>query len=159
MLIALERRSGGVAQPPRNLQTISGARALGGEVCGREVSAPGPGHSVKDRSLSVRPSPDAPDGLLIHSFAGDGWQYCRDHVRERLGFAPFRPERARAHRIRRKPPLAPQDRAQHHKLVLRIWCETGDPRGRGLAVENGGRAETNSQSGARDTRQGFRPGG
>jgi hypothetical protein len=30
---------------------------------------------------------------------------------------------------------------------------------RGLAVDNGGRAETNSQSGARDTRQWFRAGG
>jgi hypothetical protein len=29
------------------------ARALGGEVVGRQVLAPGPGHSRRDRSLSI----------------------------------------------------------------------------------------------------------
>jgi hypothetical protein len=32
------------------------ARALGGEVSGNSVSAPGPGHSARDRSLSLTPS-------------------------------------------------------------------------------------------------------
>ena len=32
----------------------SWARALGGEVSGGQVLCPGPGHSAKDRSLSVK---------------------------------------------------------------------------------------------------------
>jgi hypothetical protein len=45
-----------------DLKTI--ARALGGEVNGRQVLAPGPGHSPKDRSLAIRISSDAPDGFV-----------------------------------------------------------------------------------------------
>jgi hypothetical protein len=61
------------------------AHALSGEVCGRQVLAPGPGHSPSDRSLAVRPSASAPDGMLIFSHAADDWRLCRDHVRARLG--------------------------------------------------------------------------
>ena len=60
------------------------ASLLGGEVSGSQVLAPGPGHSRRDRSLSVRPSPSAPDGFLVFSHAGDCWQDCRDLVRARL---------------------------------------------------------------------------
>jgi hypothetical protein len=68
----------------RDIRAI--ARALGGEVIGRDqVAAPGPGHSRKDRSLSVRLLVAAPDGFLIHSHAGDNWRECRDHVRRSLG--------------------------------------------------------------------------
>src|SRR5262249_7694849 len=58
------------------------ARALGGEVSGQQVLAPGPGHSPRDRSLAVRPSAT---GLLVFSHAGDNWRECRDHVYRRLG--------------------------------------------------------------------------
>ena len=62
------------------------AAALGGDVVGRDaVSAPGPGHSREDRSLSVKLVPSTPDGLIVHSFAGDDWQTCKDYVKERLG--------------------------------------------------------------------------
>jgi hypothetical protein len=61
------------------------ARALGGEVIGRQVLAPGPGHSRRDRSLSVTLSSTSPDGFLQYSFCGDGWMACRDHIRSRLG--------------------------------------------------------------------------
>lgn len=47
------------------------ASALGGAVAANEVIAPGPGHSANDRSLSVRFEDDAPDGFVVHSFAGD----------------------------------------------------------------------------------------
>ncbi len=66
-------------------QLGSWARALGGEVTGGGVVCPGPGHRVGNRSLSVTPDVDAPEGFLVHSFAGDDWRECRDHVRERLG--------------------------------------------------------------------------
>jgi hypothetical protein len=51
------------------------ARALGGEISGGEVLAPGPGHSAKDRSLSIKPSGDGK--FLVHSFAYDDPMVCR----------------------------------------------------------------------------------
>jgi putative DNA primase/helicase len=88
------RHAAGSGHPSTQAPTLAGiARALGGEVHGREVLAPGLGHSAKDRSLSVTLSPTAPDGFLIHSFAGDDWRDCRDHVRERIGLPVYRQER------------------------------------------------------------------
>jgi hypothetical protein len=74
------------------------ARALDGEVAGGQVLAPGPGHSLEDRSLSVRLSPDARDGFIVHSFSGDDPIACRDHVRARLGLRAFSPQAAKAGR-------------------------------------------------------------
>ena len=64
------------------------ARALNGTVNGDQVLAPGPNHSPRDRSLSVWIDHGSPDGFQVHSFAGDDWWVCRDHVRERLGLSP-----------------------------------------------------------------------
>ena len=62
------------------------AELLGGDVQGGQVLCPGPGHSSPtDRSLSVKPDPADREGFLTHSFAGDDWQACRDHVRKKLG--------------------------------------------------------------------------
>jgi putative DNA primase/helicase len=62
------------------------AAALNGDVVGQgRVLAPGPGHSPMDRSMSVQLDPNAPDGFLVNSFAGDDWRECRDHVRAALG--------------------------------------------------------------------------
>jgi hypothetical protein len=66
-----------------NLRFI--AYHLHGHVSGDQILAPGPHHSPRDRSLSVRIDPGSPDGFWVHSFAGDDWRVCRDHVRERLG--------------------------------------------------------------------------
>jgi putative DNA primase/helicase len=63
------------------------ARRLGGDVSGSQVLAPGPGHSRKDRSLSVRLSPFAADGFIVFSHAGDDFRTCRDHVRTLLGLS------------------------------------------------------------------------
>jgi hypothetical protein len=65
------------------------ARAVGGEISGDQVRAPGPGHSAKDRSLSIRPAADG--GFIIHSFADDDVMACRDYVRERLGEPQWKP--------------------------------------------------------------------
>jgi hypothetical protein len=67
------------------------AKALGGEIHGDHVLAPGPGHSADDRSLSVKLSESAPDGLLIHSFAGDDAIVCKDYVRGKLGLPQWKP--------------------------------------------------------------------
>src|SRR4051812_11605032 len=61
------------------------AELLGGEVRGEEVLCPGPGHTNGDRSLSVRPSEDNPEGFITHSFAGDSCAQCREYVREKCG--------------------------------------------------------------------------
>ena len=47
-----------------------------------------------DRSLSVKLDSDAPDGFVVHSFAGDDPLVCRDHVREKAGLEPFKPTAA-----------------------------------------------------------------
>ena len=63
------------------------AQALGGEVvCFNRVAAPGPGHSPKDRSLSILITGS---DFIVHSFAGDDWRVCRDYVRSRLGRPSF----------------------------------------------------------------------
>ena len=118
-------------------QLKSWARALGGEVSGRGVTCPGPGHSPRDRSLSVLPSATSPDGFVVFSHAGDDWQACRDHVRERLGLPPFRPglpqkralgarQCAPGHRDSAAPVKAatgPPD----NKRAMDIWGESREP--------------------------------
>lgn len=66
-----------------DLRTI--ARALGGEVQGRQVLAPGPNHSRRDRSLSVRLSAQSPTGYIVFSHAGDDFRDARDYVAAKLG--------------------------------------------------------------------------
>lgn len=58
---------------------------------GKNVLAPGPGHSKGDRSLSILIDPDAPDGFVITSFAGNDVNACRDHVRQALGLPSWQP--------------------------------------------------------------------
>lgn len=69
------------------------ASALGGEARGDRVSAPGPGHSRRDRSLSIRVDPQAPDGFVVTSFAGDDWAAAKDHVRAAAGLPAYSGER------------------------------------------------------------------
>jgi Protein of unknown function (DUF3631) len=76
-----------------SLDLRSLARALGGEVNGDQVLAPGPGHSPKDRSLSVKIDPTAPEGFVVNSFAGDDPIACRDYVRRKLGLPGFKPKK------------------------------------------------------------------
>ena len=120
------------------------ARALGGKISGRQILAPGPGHSARDRSLSIRIDPAVVDGFVVHSFAGDDGVACKNYVRERLGFPDWLPDderdrrvdvaRARrfdhtavnhasAKRSRSKDDLARIERA------AKIWAEAQDPRG------------------------------
>jgi RecA-family ATPase len=68
------------------------ARALGGEIRGNQILAPGPGHSALDRSLAVKLDPAAPDGFFVHSFANDDLGACRDYVREKRGLPAFKSE-------------------------------------------------------------------
>jgi hypothetical protein len=91
---------------PSDLRAI--ARALGGEVVGRQVVAPGPGHSPRDRSLSVTISAAAPEGFLAFSHAGDDFAECRDHVKARLGI-DRRQQENRPQTPPRRPTQPPRD--------------------------------------------------
>lgn len=102
------------------------ARALGGQVAGRQVLAPGPGHSPKDRSLAVRLSVQSPDGFLAHSFAGDDWRLCRDHVAERLG---LKRGVAKPLGAPEPQPTAEAEQRQRMERAAAIWAEARDPRG------------------------------
>jgi hypothetical protein len=118
------------------------ARALGGNVSGRNVVAPGPGHSRADRSLSIKIEPTAPDGFIVHSFAGDSPIESRDFVRAALGLGA-RERRRRSPRWSPSPTVAPEDDAAHRSaLALRLWSEARDPRGTVVAGYLGARGLT-----------------
>jgi AAA domain len=69
---------------PLSVQQI--VAKLGGQVTGRDTcNVPGPGHTAKDTSLSIKIDPTAPDGFLVYSHAGDDGITCKDWVREKLG--------------------------------------------------------------------------
>jgi putative DNA primase/helicase len=127
---------------PLDFRTI--ARALGGEISGRQVLAPGPGHRPQDRSLSIRIEPGAPDGFIVYSFAGDDPFACKDYVRERLGLPEWEPSdeqdrrveplrRARFDRttIDREATKRPRSEDDHVRIkrAMAIWSEGSDPRG------------------------------
>jgi hypothetical protein len=91
---------------PLSLRAI--AKALGGVVNGSSVQAPGPGHySPRDRSLSVTPDANAPDGFLVNSFAGDDPIACKDYVRVKLGLPAFSPTRGPARAAGGQDPNSP----------------------------------------------------
>jgi putative DNA primase/helicase len=79
------------------------ARALGGDISGRSARVPGPGHSPKDRSLTITPADNA-DGFIVHSFAGDDPIECKDYVRSKLGLPEFKPN-GNGHAKPEKPDL------------------------------------------------------
>ena len=97
------------------------ASALGGDVNGNQVLCPGPGHSPRDRSLAIRISPDAPDGFLTYSHAGDDFRVCRDHVRARLGINGARAARAPE---RPRPAPTPTDKAAQHRKAAWMWAHS-----------------------------------
>jgi putative DNA primase/helicase len=118
------------------------ARALGGEISGRQVLAPGPGHSRLDRSLSIRFDPGAPGGFVVHSFAGNDPIACKDYVRERLGLPEWEPgdeqdrrvdplRRARLDRTAMDREATKRRSEEDHvriKRAVAIWNEGRDPR-------------------------------
>ena len=102
------------------------AHALGGEIVGAQVLAPGPAHDRRDRSLSVKISASSPDGFLVHSFAGDDFKVCRDHVKSRLGLP-------NVDNIHDREPERPTGTSAAGPLrierALEIWRPSVDPRG------------------------------
>jgi putative DNA primase/helicase len=120
------------------------ARALGGEVSGRRVLAPGPQHSAKDRSLCVSLASAMPSGFLVHSFSGDDPIQCKDYVRTRLGLPAWQPgdgqdRHIHPSRIREfdraaidreaEQCLRSEDDLIRIKRAQGLWNEAADPRG------------------------------
>jgi putative DNA primase/helicase len=106
------------------------ASALGGEVSGANILCPGPGHSPKDRSLSVRLSVAAQDGFVCFSHVGDDWQVCRDHVLSRLGRPEGSPSRIDRLRYGDAHPAPRVEQPKgNRELAMRIWQQAKNPRG------------------------------
>lgn len=59
------------------------AAAMGGEVHGNSVHFPTPGHGQSDRGTVATVDPDAPDGLLVHSFNGGDPVAIKDELRRK----------------------------------------------------------------------------
>jgi putative DNA primase/helicase len=114
------------------------ARALGGEISAGQVLAPGPGHSMKDRSLAVKVGDTGK--LVVSSFAGDDYQRCLQHVESKLGIV-WQPERANEaqtspiHRMQARvtdnhlKPGPDDAMARKQAFARQLWSEAVDPRG------------------------------
>lgn len=90
------------------------ARTLGGDVAGRNrILCPGPGHSRRDRSLSVT---FTDTGFIVHSFAGDDFKECRDHVKAALGLSDDKPAA-----LNDNTPYIDVDRLKRSKDAAAIW--------------------------------------
>lgn len=106
------------------MNAVLAAKLLGGVVAkGNQVLAPGPGHSRRDRSLSVQ---FTRDGYIVHSFAGDDWKLCRDYVAVALGLTNYdqfdRPPAYDIKRVSREN----EDRAKKIEAnAFACWKETG----------------------------------
>lgn len=107
--------------------------ALGGDLIGRDsILCPGPGHTAQDRSLSIKIVPEAPDGFVVFSHAGDDPIVCRDYVRTRLQLPPFAPGRDRAPLMPPSPIRVPtfnDDEREHVTWALGIWERCVSPVG------------------------------
>lgn len=122
------------------------ARALGGEVCRNQVLAPAFGHSRKDRSLSVRFDPHAPDGFLVHCFGAGDPRAEKDRIRAILGLRQSEQHSCRALKSLVAEPECKSRIAQ----ALAIWQQGQDPNGtavetylcdRGLVLPDGAAGE------------------
>lgn len=113
---------------PLSLQQI--AKALGGQITGDRVRAPGPGHSPRDRSLWVRLAPDHPDGFIAGSMSprdGD-WRACKEYVRDRIGLPRWSPNNAQPVR-RASVDLTLRERKEERSAkALELWRASTTPR-------------------------------
>jgi hypothetical protein len=97
------------------------ARRLNGDINGDQILCPGPGHSPKDRSLSVKITSAVKSGFIVHSFANDDPMVCRDYVAEKLELPKFTPaapaERFSLDMMMRAAMSAAADRKPKGKLI------------------------------------------
>jgi putative DNA primase/helicase len=108
------------------------AKALGGDAIGRDsISAPGPGHSKTDRSLSIKLVSRAPGGFVVFSHCGDDPIVCRDYVRDRLGLGPWeRGQGKRTPLLKAASDSGPDpDQEKRKAWALQIWSQSVNPTG------------------------------
>jgi len=102
---------------------------LGGELSagGRQASVPGPGHSKRDRSLSLKVSDDG-TRVVFFSHAGDDFRACKAHLglADAREFRPSRSEIAEAQRIRQAE--ARKLEAEKIAFCADVWGSTVDLR-------------------------------
>ncbi|MHA6731086.1 DUF7146 domain-containing protein [Devosia sp. A369] len=90
------------------------AKLLAGDLHHNRILCPGPGHSRTDRSLSVTFNPDG--SFTTHSFCGDDFRECRDHVKATLGLDDREPQPL---------PVEPFKLVSSHTNIeraMRIWA-------------------------------------
>jgi hypothetical protein len=127
------------------------ARLLGGEAFGNNILAPGPGHSRRDRSLSITLDPSRPYGIRVNTFSQDDKAACWRHVCDKLGLTVSSSSENRApaggaSRRREDCRGAATDDAERTARAQAIWAESRPPAGapvqtylerRGLALPDG----------------------
>lgn len=104
-------------------------RALGGEITGGQLVAPGPGHSPADRSMAVKIAPDHPGGFVVHSHAGDDPMACRDYVKTRAGIDDRSAPRIMSNPHAQQAAPVREDAEPRKQRAIAIWNESVDPRG------------------------------
>jgi hypothetical protein len=121
LFVHLSQHRGTLTPYPLNVREV--ARLLGGDALGRCVLCPGPGHSRTDRSLSVKLGDDAPEGFVVHSFAGDDPLACKDYVRGRLFPGRDWREHIPPNLPKRSAPIAvlDDDQASRVEGAMSIW--------------------------------------
>jgi hypothetical protein len=94
----------------------------------------------------VKLSATAPDGFICHSFCGDDWRACRDHVRQRLGLPQWEPGDGRERQrtidpnfvekwdfgtIIEESEMTPRTEEDLQRIARAqaLWNEATDPRG------------------------------
>jgi len=102
------------------------ALKLGGETYqgGRAAVVPGPGHSKRDRSLSLRIAEDG-RRLLWHSFAGDQ----ADQIRKHLGLEAGELSRETDAERKRREDAGRRDRERKRAFCSTLWRETSPAAG------------------------------
>ena len=93
------------------------AKRLGGSINGPWLNIPGRGHSKDDLSLGIFLDPSAPDGLRVHSFAGDDPAVCRAYVKKLLAEIATNGSID----ISLDDDALPHTKADAHAGALRIW--------------------------------------
>ena len=92
--------------------------ALGGSWHGRYGCVQAPGHSSKDRGVSIRDAPDQPDGIVLHCGNGADWRDVKKELRRRGSLAEWRRERGVSAR-----PAPSRDMEQKRREAARKQAE------------------------------------
>ncbi len=107
------------------LQSIQSV--FGGDISGNGILIPGPGHSKRDRSLSITLSSTSPNGFLLNSFCGDDDIICLDYFRAKMGLPAFGLSRRRDKSLPGSLLAQPTEAANENVERARvIWRESVD---------------------------------